>query len=682
MRVGKRLQGIIGSVGVAVASATFATVSALPAVAETPVEIDGVVTDTTNSLGGADISAVETASAELRDKTNVTLYLVVVDTFESPADGFEWSTASIERSQLGQHDVVLYVGEAAQEYGLNIDHRLNVGAADKQEIERQILSDIVEGDYAAAAVDAATQLDQVLRADEISAEKQAAVNTTLGVGAAGTAVVGGTLYVVGKRRKKKAVAAEAARRAASFKKRSDEAGVELVRMDNLIRSSEEELQFARAQFGSEVTADYAAAIDAARTRGQQAFALQAKLFDHIPDSEEQQDAWLEEIISLTQQTGSELSEQQAIFAALQERQSQVPQLVASLNQQLPALRARAQESLTWIETLAASLDEAAISPIREDHAQAQRLLALAHEETENAQHGWDAQDQGAAIVDVTDAESAISQAVGLLDGLDAARKQIIDAPAVIGEKTASVDRLLVQLRQLRHADPEVIDVNEQEQMSHASAVLTEVSALGGVYRNPIHTTAQLVAAEGNLQEILTESLDEKSQLDEARNALTAALSDARAEIAVTEQFINSHRGTLSSSPRARLAQAIEQLERAEVSQADDPVQALRNARDAARLARAAKRDADDEASQYSGNSLWVERNFGDPNAPHWPEYGQHRRYRRNDPGTDITGAIIGGIIGGLLNSAGSSHRSSGSWSSGGSFSGGGGGGWSSGGGFR
>lgn len=656
-----------------------------PALAEPPVEIDSIVTDTTNTLGGRDITAVEEASEKLRKNTGLTLYLVVVKTFESPTDGFEWAGASVQRSQLGESDVVLYVGEDVRQYGLSIDHSVDISDSDRREIENSMYQDISSGRYTAAAVLAAGMLEDTIRRDEIAAERAAAISTTLGVGAVGTAALGGTMYAVGRRRKKNRAEAEAARRAASFKERSDHAGSELVRMDNLIRSSEEELQFAQAQFGSEATEAFAEAVSTAKARAQQAFALQAKLFDHIPDTEAEQDQWLEEIVELTQTTGDELSEQQAVFVKLQQRQSQVPQLVSALEQRLPAVRERAGKVKQWSDTLEATLDAEAITPIRSDLDQSERMIALFEEELENARSGWDAGEQGAAVVDVTDAESALKQATDLLDALEQARERILDAPAAIGAKLRNAEQLLGQLQNLERREAAVIDANERATMSKARADLDAVSALNGAYRNPIHTTSKLATVEDSLQRILNESLDEKTKLDQARASLSEMLSDARAEIGSTERYINSYRGGLSSAPRARLAQAQSQLERAQAVQVDDPVQAVEFAREAVRLARTAHSDAEDEIFRYSGNDQWVRNNFGDPNESYWPRY-RNRRYSGGSDASDIAGAIIGGIIGGLLNNAGSSYRSSsGSWSSGRSHGGGrssGSGGWSSTGGFR
>lgn len=656
-----------------------------PALAEPPVEIDSIVTDTTNTLGGRDITAVEEASEKLRKNTGLTFYLVVVKTFESPTDGFEWAGASVQRSQLGESDVVLYVGEDVREYGLSIDHSVDISDSDRREIENSMYQDIASGRYTAAAVLAAGMLEDAIRRDEIAAERAAAISTTLGVGAVGTAALGGTMYVAGRRRKKNRAEAEAARRAASFKERSDHAGSELVRMDNLIRSSEEELQFAQAQFGSEATEAFAEAVSTAKARAQQAFALQAKLFDHIPDTEAEQDQWLEEIVELTQTTGDELSEQQAVFVKLQQRQSQVPQLVSALEQRLPAVRERAGKVKQWSDTLEATLDAEAITPIRSDLDQSERMIALFEEELENARSGWDAGEQGAAVVDVTDAESALKQATDLLDALEQARERILDAPAAIGAKLRNAEQLLGQLQSLERREAAVIDADERATMSKARADLDAVSALNGAYRNPIHITSKLATVEDSLQRILNESLDEKTKLDQARASLSEMLSDARVEIGSTERYINSYRGGLSSAPRARLAQAQSQLERAQAVQVDDPVQAVEFAREAVRLARTAYSDAEDEIFRYSGNDEWVRNNFGDPNESYWPRY-RNRRYSGSSDASDIAGAIIGGIIGGLLNNAGSSYRSSsGSWSSGRSHGGGrssGSGGWSSTGGFR
>lgn len=673
-----------GGFVVAAALATGPLLAA-PAMAEEPLELDGVVTDTTNTLGGRDYETVETASADLNNKTGVTLYLVVVDTFENPNDGFEWANATVAKSQLGPKDVVLYIGKDVQNYGLSADKSLDLSSEDLREIENGAMSDISSGRYAEAAEQVATDLDRALRAEELRAEEAGTMTTILGVGAAGTAAIGGTMYYASKRRKKKQHEAEVARRAEAFAKRSEAAGVELVRMDNLIRSADEELQFAQAQFGADATAEYAKAVSTAKSSAQEAFALQAKLFDHIPDTEEEQDAWLDKIESLTQSTGKALSEQQDRFAKLRTRQEQVPQLVAALEAAEPAATTRLAAIVEWVATLPGKLEDAAIAPIRADAEQAGRLLALARVETDNAKNGWAADDRGAAVIDVADAEGALAQADSLMDALEAAEQRILDAPAVISSQAKDAEQLLLQIKQLHRAAPAVIDVNEQEIVARARVQLDEIAAFNGSFRDPLHTTAVVTTLRDNLQNIFTESLGEKEQIEQAQRVLTETMSDARAEIAVAERKINTHRGELSAAPRARLAQAIDQLSRAEALTTEDPVQALQHAKDAKRQALTAAKDADDEMSRYSQNPAWVAANFGPGNHRYWPDYGNHRRGYRSGGGDDLAGAIIGGIIGGLLSGGGSSHRSSSGGFGGGGFGGGssgGGGGWSSGGGFR
>ncbi|MGO2112552.1 MAG: TPM domain-containing protein, partial [Pseudoclavibacter sp.] len=60
--------------------------------ATTPVTATGIVTDTTDTISPDGINRIEEAVDALRAEDGVTMYLVVVDTFANPSDGFEWAT--------------------------------------------------------------------------------------------------------------------------------------------------------------------------------------------------------------------------------------------------------------------------------------------------------------------------------------------------------------------------------------------------------------------------------------------------------------------------------------------------------------------------------------------------------------------------------------------------------------
>ena len=88
-----------------------------------------------------------------------------------------------------------------------------------------------------------------------------------------------------------------------------QAGGALVQADDAVKTSEEELGFAVASYGEEATADFRAALDGAKAKVAEAFALQQQLDDARPDSDDERRAWYGGIIRLTAEADAVLDEQ-------------------------------------------------------------------------------------------------------------------------------------------------------------------------------------------------------------------------------------------------------------------------------------------------------------------------------------------------------------------------------------
>ena len=74
----------------------------------------------------------------------------------------------------------------------------------------------------------------------------------------------------------------------------------LVEVDDAVKTSEQELAFATAQFGDEAAAPFAAAVESAKADLAKAFRLRREVDDSTKEDEAQRRAMLTEIITLTQ----------------------------------------------------------------------------------------------------------------------------------------------------------------------------------------------------------------------------------------------------------------------------------------------------------------------------------------------------------------------------------------------
>src|SRR6185312_8637933 len=103
------------------------------------------------------------------------------------------------------------------------------------------------------------------------------------------------------------------------------AGSLLVAADDAIKSSEQELGFAMAQYGDEAVQPFRQDIAAAKSHMMESFKLQQQLDDHIPDTEQEQRAWLGDIIRRCEAVNDSLQAHKEDFDALRELEKTAPQ---------------------------------------------------------------------------------------------------------------------------------------------------------------------------------------------------------------------------------------------------------------------------------------------------------------------------------------------------------------------
>ena len=105
----------------------------------------------------------------------------------------------------------------------------------------------------------------------------------------------------------------------------------LIEADDAIKSSEQELGFAQAQYGDAAVGNFTKALEDAKGHMSESFKRQQQLDDHIPDTEEQQRTWLGEIIRRSEAALASLQEQKADFDSLRELEKNAPQALAAVS---------------------------------------------------------------------------------------------------------------------------------------------------------------------------------------------------------------------------------------------------------------------------------------------------------------------------------------------------------------
>ncbi len=364
--------------------------------------------------------------------------------------------------------------------------------------------------------------------------------------------------------------------------RARAAAIALVRADDLIEANTDELAFALAQFGAAATRDFADALALSSRQLREAFALQQKLDDGIPDSETERRRWTEQIAQLAGEATTRLEAQTRDFSSRRSLERDAPLVLEKLERRVDRVGDRVAAGAASLARLSHTYSESALAVILDNAGRAQGAL----EEARAASAAAAAQLAADAALPVGDqlqaAEHGLFRAGQLLDAIETGEDRLHLGFAGLARALEAADAELAEARALRdgHEEPDA--------RAELNRVIGQAdSALGELRRparlsDPAADLARLREAMDGLDIIRSEARNRQLRLDNARGALSGALLAVRSQLTVTRDFITAHRGRVGADARTRLAESERQLTLA-LAEAD-PVAALDGARRAMTLA--------------------------------------------------------------------------------------------------
>ncbi|HEY8588175.1 MAG TPA: TPM domain-containing protein [Naasia sp.] len=637
----RRTTGLLARAGAALLLAGGAVlIPALPAAAEEPVDFGATdIVDTAEVLSAADEATMESALDDLQQSTGVTLLVAFVDTAENPADMDDWVQAVADRNGLGDDNALLAVAVDQSQYRFTVDAEMAVTDAELEDIRR---SDIVpalgEGDWVGAVQGAANGLERYLVGSGTSGGGAAPgfsfnpLPTIL--------ILGGLILVLvivfrvlGARR----------RRAALRKQEEDQkqldvrAGGLLVELDDALKTSEQELGFAEAEFGAEQTAAFRAAVGSAQEKVREAFRIKQRLDDAEPETPEQRRELSGRIIELCEQADAELDAQAEEFDRLRELGRRAPEALATMTTEAERIGARVPAAEAALTALRRRFDASAIADVADNPDQARKLLAFAAGEGTEAAEAIRGGHGAAAAVAVRSAQQALDQATHLLDAVERAGTDLDTALQQLDGEIADLRSDVAEARAVTVPSPELPQLVAQAEQAIADA------SSGAPRRDPVAAVGTLTALEQRVDAALGPAREAAQRRQRAEAALGRTLSAARAQVAGAKEYILTRRGGVGTDARTRATEAERRLAAAEQLRNADPEAALVEAQAASSLAVSAlnfaRSDVDGFWSAGGGSGFGTGYSGGG--------------YRGGRGGDDITGAILGGIIGGMLGGGGS-----------------------------
>jgi hypothetical protein len=664
----KRILAVIGLTG-------LLAVPAGAAWAEPPVTIPSGtnIVDNANVLGSRKGEVQDAIQTLLKDH-KYNLYVVTVNSFDNPSKPEDWGKAVATQKSMGKADVLLAISTAGQFY-FATDASSAIRSKQSNISQNAVTANLAGGkkDYAQAAIDTAAAIGD--------AAGGGSGNVPSGDGAGASVLVGTGLVVAGgagaylyfRNKRKKAAQASSASygpqgaeldplASLSIEELRRKSGSLIIEADDAIKSSEQELGFAQAQYGDAAVGNFTKALAEAKAHMTESFKLQQQLDDHIPDTEEQQRSWYGEIIRRSEAALGSLQEQKADFDSLRELEKNAPQALAAVSagaQEADAKIASAEESLT---ALRAKYADSALVQVADNITQAKERLAFVQNATATAQEKLTAGEGSLAAVAVRASEESLHQTNVLLDA-------IAKVSASLDEARNGLEAAVVETSQDLAQAKAMIQSGEHPELAGpvagVEAALGQVKAeIQGGKIDPIATLQRVETAHQALDQSLTGIRNQQDQARRAQASLQQTIMSAQAQISATSDYITARRGGVGTEARTRLAESQRNLDYALSISRNDPVTALTYAQQAHALAAQAAQLAQADVDNFGG---YANQGFGG---------GGMFGGRGGGGGGGLGGAILGGIlINSILNGGGGGgwgggHSDGGGWGDGGGFGGG------------
>ncbi|MFD3443979.1 TPM domain-containing protein [Microbacteriaceae bacterium 4G12] len=651
--------------------------SASPAYAEPPVDFGGAnLLDNADVLDSAAESSVQDAIDQLEATTGRTLYVAFVDSFDSPADRAAWTSATGQLNQFGDDNYLLAVAVEERVYNLGISPSSDL-AGQGDDISREyIVPSLAQDDWAGAAIGAANGIQAAVDGN-LGGGEQPASGTGGGGGLGGFFAILGLfalvvlvavgLVIASAVRKRRAGAKQLEAAQNEQKELDQRAGSMLVQLDDALKTSQQELGFAEAEFGAEATKPFAEALTSASAKAREAFTLKQKLEDAFPDTDEERREWTSRIIELSESANAELDAQTKAFDDLRALEKNAPATISGVATEAEAISRRLDEADRKISSLANRYEGETMATLNGNVDQARKLLEFATQSAQEAAGGLREGRTGVAIP-VRAAQQSLGQARQLLEAVDKVDRDLATASRQIEAEIGDVESDIAEARQLTRRMPHLTGL-----IQSADRAIADARVARGARTDPIATVRRLQDAEARLDEALAGVREQREQAMRAAASLGRAMQVAEAQVSAADDFISTRRGAVGPHPRQQLAEAARLLDDAHARGRNDPITALASAQRSAALASNAIREAQEDVDDYTTRGGG---GFGGGGGLGVGGYGGR------GGGDAFSGAIIGGILGGML---GGGHHGGGMFGGGGGgggmFGGGGGGGWSGGGGF-
>jgi uncharacterized membrane protein YgcG len=593
----------------------------------------GYVSDEANVLSASQERQAQARLEKLSTDTRLDMWVVFVPSFTNPTDPEGWANEVAKENGLGPNQYLLAVATDTRQFYLSGDSSGPITPQQLTAIEQQIKPFLARDDWLGAVDAAADGLTAAAGSSSSGSSILTGVLLIVAVLAAGAVI----WVLVARRRKARAsLPAPPAAPPLDLGKLERDASAALVATDDAIRTSEQELGYATAQFGDEATTEFQAALAAAKAALDQAFGLKQQLDDEEPDTDQERADWSTRILALCEAANDGLDEKAKAFDELRKLEQDAPGALTRTTADRDAAAAAIDTAADHLRTLGLSYAPEALATVADNVDQARQRLDFASEQLTAAQTAIAGADAGTAAVHLRAAEEAVSQARLLEQAIDSLGADLAAGEQHVAALLQELESDVVAAQALPDPDGQVAGAVAVAQQAIAAAHAN----LDGTQKRPLLTLQSLEAANTRIDSVMQGIRDAAAQAQHDRQLLAQQLLQAQAQVSAAEDYLTARRGAIGADARTRLAQAGAELVQAQQLQATDTSEALAHAQRANQLA--------SEALSLAQSDVGAFAPIGAP--------------ARGGGGGDVMGAVLGGII---INSLLSGGRGGGGFGGGG-----------------
>ncbi|WP_150460540.1 TPM domain-containing protein [Nesterenkonia ebinurensis] len=556
------------------------------------ITLDDRITDDAGVLSPDELTEIEDAYAELTDETGQVIYVYFTEDFGG-ASGSSFAADLAESANLGTNNPLLAVAVEERSWGVNAD---DAGAFSSGDLTSMAESDVVPHlsgeDWAEAALAFGEGVEDLATPTTFGDVLGSLLTIALPLLGVALLVWGGVWLwrrIKAKREDRAVKARELAKLPSDHPLRlpleelGTRTGSALVEIDEVLRASEQELQFATAEFGLQKTDPFREALREAKNVEREAFRIKSRIDDGYYTDEDSLREAHHQVLKKADKVAETITAKQKKFQKLRDLRAKAPQKLDELETRADELEAQLDSARARITALSRQFSQEALTSVREIPEEIAQTLTAARESVAEGRQRLERKDPQTALTHVQIAEEAVADAVTLLGDVDKASELLEDSFAKLDAEITSLQEDLAATE--KYDDDAVIPAREATQQALAAA--QEAKERRG---DPIAALAQLEDAESDLDAALKTHREQEENQRRSRGLVERRIDRVESRVSMVQDYITTSGDVIGENARNMIAQASEMLEQAKATQ--DSEQAEQMLRDAERLANTARSNAE------------------------------------------------------------------------------------------